>query len=445
MSSSRRRVKVGAGGEGGGEKAAEGGDYNPGEKKSSKQRRVLEAFDVAPMLVMSDIADKLKLLDYEDKYCRPNKMKPVSNIYFAVPVANSSEQFGMFAGLTHWLAGLVGQKFAAPDQFDDPNATATTLLMELKKIKGVSIDFAPQRITSGHGDAVCHILNTLCDKALAAKGFKFSAPIHDSDGGAAPVEDIEVSDEEDEMEDRIDTEMIEDEAIEDDGDDDDDYEYGTSAGGSYAQTSKQASAGETPKRKGIMHSKIDPATWKLELERVGPLLKVKVQSDVREWRSRVDQLTKFLDTMETEFPANKAQLDKIAGEVRQVLDKIESREKYYNNQLEHLVSEYRIAQEKLLSINDKYKSANELVTTETNELANITDDLDAVKAQMDDRGTSMTDTSPLIKIKAALSNIKKEIQEMDVRIGMVQQSVLHTRLRNKTTKVDNIQRGIEAL
>jgi intraflagellar transport protein 57 len=42
----------------------------------------------------------------------------------------------------------------------------------------------------------------------------------------------------------------------------------------------------------------------------------------------------------------------------------------------------------------------------TNDLAAITDRLEEIKETMNDRGQSMTDTSPLVKIRAALQQIK---------------------------------------
>ena len=38
---------------------------------------------------------------------------------------------------------------------------------------------------------------------------------------------------------------------------------------------------------------------------------------------------------------------------------------------------------------------------------------------MDERGTSMTDTGPLVKIKQSLTRLKKDTTQMDLRIGVV--------------------------
>jgi estrogen-related receptor beta like 1 len=36
---------------------------------------------------------------------------------------------------------------------------------------------------------------------------------------------------------------------------------------------------------------------------------------------------------------------------------------------------------------------------------------------MDDRGSSMTDTAPLVKMKQAMQKLKGEIKQMELRIG----------------------------
>ena len=49
----------------------------------------------------------------------------------------------------------------------------------------------------------------------------------------------------------------------------------------------------------------------------------------------------------------------------------------------------------------------------------VTEELEGVKAEMDERGTSMTDAGPLVRIKQALTRLKGECTQMEVRIGVV--------------------------
>ena len=59
----------------------------------------------------------------------------------------------------------------------------------------------------------------------------------------------------------------------------------------------------------------------------------------------------------------------------------------------------------------------------------------AVKGKMDARGSSMTDTSPLIQIKQALARIKEERKHMDVRIGIATHTLVTKKLaRDQYTK-----------
>ena len=48
---------------------------------------------------------------------------------------------------------------------------------------------------------------------------------------------------------------------------------------------------------------------------------------------------------------------------------------------------------------EEYAQNSEQINALTSELAAVSDELETVKARMDERGNSMTDTSPLIKIK----------------------------------------------
>ena len=50
-------------------------------------------------------------------------------------------------------------------------------------------------------------------------------------------------------------------------------------------------------------------------------------------------------------------------------------------------------------LREQYKSVSGGVTERSRLLSQITDDLESVKSEMEDRGTSMTDGSPLVNIR----------------------------------------------
>lgn len=77
-----------------------------------------------------------------------------------------------------WLLTLSGQPFQPPQQYDDPNLTCTNILSELRQAGFAPATYPPTKLRQGHGEAVCGVLNALCDLALEKTGFSFSAPTY---------------------------------------------------------------------------------------------------------------------------------------------------------------------------------------------------------------------------------------------------------------------------
>jgi estrogen-related receptor beta like 1 len=51
---------------------------------------------------------------------------------------------------------------------------------------------------------------------------------------------------------------------------------------------------------------------------------------------------------------------------------------------------------------------------------------------MDERGNNISDQKPLVNIKQALTRLKKEISEMDLRIGVVQHQLMTAKVQSKS-------------
>ena len=78
------------------------------------------------------------------------------------------------------------------------------------------------------------------------------------------------------------------------------------------------------------------------------------------------------------------------------------------------------------------------MTERSRVLSQIADDLEVIKAEMEERGSSMTDGTPLVNIRRALTRMKQEILTMNVRIGVVEHTVLQAKLKDKS----NMQRDM---
>uniref|UniRef100_A0A8C2QR54 Intraflagellar transport protein 57 homolog n=1 Tax=Capra hircus TaxID=9925 RepID=A0A8C2QR54_CAPHI len=328
-------------------------------------------------VVMEDLVEKLKLLRYEEDLLRKNNLKPPSRHYFALPT-NPGEQFYMFCTLAAWLINKAGRPFEQPQEYDDPNAIISSILSELRSF-GRTADFPPSKLKSGYGEHVCYVLDCLAEEALKYIGFTWKRP-------AYPVEEL---DEETVAEDDAELTLnkVDEEFVEEETDNEENF--------------------------------IDLNVLKAQTYRL-------------DWRIHVDQMHQHKSGIESALKETKGFLDRLHNEISRTLEKIGSREKYINNQLEHLVQEYRAAQAQLSEARERYQQGNGGVTERTRILSEVTEELEKVKQEMEEKGSSMTDGAPLVKIKQSLTKLKQETIQMDIRIGVVEHTLLQSKLKEKS-------------
>ena len=71
------------------------------------------------------------------------------------------------------------------------------------------------------------------------------------------------------------------------------------------------------------------------------------------------------------------------------------------------------------------------------------EDIEAVKTEMEERGSSMTDGSPLVNIRRSLARVKSEITSMDVRIGVLEHSLLQARMKDRSNMQRDIHQAVQ--
>ncbi|NWW37157.1 IFT57 protein, partial [Panurus biarmicus] len=200
-----------------------------------------------------------------------------------------------------------------------------------------------------------------------------------------------------------------------------------------AQTYR-SSTNDTAKQEEILQSTTDAAEWNLEVERVLPQLKVTVRTDNKVWKNRfacVHQrpVSNGLSSATLCEPLS-GYLDKLHHEISRTLEKINSREKYINSQLEHLVQEYRSAQALLSERLFKILYSSGLIKKKI--YFKVTEALEKVKQETEEKGSSMTDGAPLVKIKQALTKLRQETIQMDIQIGVMEHTLLQSKLKEKS-------------
>uniref|UniRef100_A0A8C0YFX7 Intraflagellar transport protein 57 homolog n=1 Tax=Cyprinus carpio carpio TaxID=630221 RepID=A0A8C0YFX7_CYPCA len=281
-------------------------------------------------------------------------------------------QFYLYSIIAAWLISLCGQPFDTPQEYDDPNATISNILSEL-----VRRYHSNNILTS----VFCHVLDQL-------RVHKLSLPtIYTLLYPSVEVEEECV---------KVEEEMTE-------------------------------LSGSRPVV--VLESDVDAAEWNLEVERVLPQLKVTIRTD-----NKVSNMSTF-NHNGIITSLQDAKLNHLREDISKTLEKVSSCEKYLTTQLEHHISEYRQAQAQLNKEKELYQQASGSVTERSRILAEISEDLEKFKQEMEEKGST-----PVVKIHQSLTKLKQEIEQMDVRMGVVEHTLLQAKLREK----NNMTRDMHA-
>ncbi|XP_050464526.1 intraflagellar transport protein 57 homolog [Cataglyphis hispanica] len=370
---------------------------------------------------MEDLLEKLKLLNYDAEFVQELRMKPINRHYFVIPT-NPGEQFYTFTCLAAWLIRKAGKNFEMPQESDDPNSTIALILDFLREIN-VPVEFPPNKLKQGIGEHAVYVLDNLADNALKAEKFKWKK-VNILPDEPTPEPDIEDDDAELILE-KVEEEMM----AEYDDDDEQDILHIDDVTKLYSESNMTETQ---QKPDNILESNTNRDEWQLELEKVLPRLKVTVKTDSRDWRVHLEQMKQLRANIATDLSGTKASLNKIYTDIGNTLDKIKTRETYLNKQLEPSLMEYRLLQEKLSKIKEQYRDVSGGVTERTRVLNKLVEELEHLKREMDERGSSMTDGTPLINIKKTITKMKNEISEMNIRIGVLEYSLMCARVRDRT-------------
>jgi len=370
----------------------------------------------AMLLKAENILEKLKCLDYDIEFCSKKGFTPFTRTYFTEPASNAGSQWSGLIAVFTWLVKQTGNDFSV-DKYDDPSTSANKMILVLKQV-GFQSDFPVSRLKQGWGEAVCNVLDFLADKALKSKKFKFGDPIYPETDG---FEEAQVDDDAD-----LGCADIEDEAIESEEEDALYTENSRSEAGEQKRDSEIES-----KQNSILEASQTPEfqqAWRAEVERVGPRLKQQLPVTGNEWRSHLDQTKKHDEAIQQLLPNCTKQLVQINSDLSQSLEKISSKEKLIAASFEHISKEFQQVQGRLVQVTSQYENTNETVERLSAELSTVSDSLEELKGNMDSRGNSMVDTSPLQKIRAALTKLKGEVKQMELQIGVVGHSLLQASL-----------------
>merc|ERR1719293_559709 len=65
------------------------------------------------------------------------------------------------------------------------------------------------------------------------------------------------------------------------------------------------------------------------------------------------------------------------------------------------------------------------------ELKSVSEELETVKADMEERSTTVTDTAPIVKMKESFKRLRADTRQLEVRIGVVSHTLMQAKLRQR--------------
>jgi hypothetical protein len=112
-------------------------------------------------------------------------------------------------------------------------------------------------------------------------------------------------------------------------------------------------------------------------------------------------------------------MTQVAETVSNELKEIEAKENHVNEMFRDQIEEYKDAKARLKSLEESKEMYTKRSEELTNTLSKLSADVASVKKKIDTKGSSITDTAPLVEIRSALQRLKAENKELDVRIGIL--------------------------
>ncbi|KAL3797622.1 hypothetical protein ACHAWO_013399 [Cyclotella atomus] len=151
-------------------------------------------------------------------------------------------------------------------------------------------------------------------------------------------------------------------------------------------------------------------------------------------RSRLQQGAGTLQRLSKEFSVTELQIAHVSKLISDDLHQVDCKEKQFNELFRDKIDEYKDAKSKLEALGKskdiQTKKSKELFKT----LGRLNEELDLCKKKIDAKGSSITDTTPLVEIRTALQRLRSENKELDLRIGVLDYELTRAMVKESRSK-----------
>ena len=323
---------------------------------------------------------------------------------------------------------------SSEQKYDDPVTIASNILTEMKNL-GIECEVPPNQLRQGFGIPICLVLLPLVNKIIQKNAFSFKKPKLEEKKTSSKDEGLEI---EDEMPDLINNEI-------DYGDDQNDKGEAKNNNLNNENNNKENADDGSE----ILVTNLSQEEWQRELEKVSSKLKFdysKVSSSgSSEWREHIQQIKEGGEKFTTAIPDSRAVLENLSSEIDKSLDKIMKKEEQLSKNHENIISDYKERHKDRNEQFNEYQKLNEEVEDMKREVEDINDKIAQANEKYDNLSKKISDTSKVGNVKQAIVNLQNENISLDMKIHILNHSILKYTLDpdiNKIINTNNEQVGV---
>lgn len=130
-------------------------------------------------------------------------------------------------------------------------------------------------------------------------------------------------------------------------------------------------------------------------------------------------------------------LERLQDDASKAIEKIARKEGVLTRSFQGMTGDYRAHSEHLRDIQTQFSTVSKNGENLEQELTDINEKLEGFERKIDDTGKSFSDNTPLQNIKKSITQVKNDIKAIDIRIGVVSNTLLQLKLKERSKMLED--------
>jgi estrogen-related receptor beta like 1 len=138
-------------------------------------------------------------------------------------------------------------------------------------------------------------------------------------------------------------------------------------------------------------------------------------------------------------------LERLSDDVSKALERISKKENLLSKSFQGMTGDYTQHSSRLKEINGNFEKSSKNVGEMETELMEVNEKLREIEDNIGEIGDKVSNTSYLNNMKKAIGQVKQDIKAMDMRIGIVSNTLLQSKLKQRNKANDEDNKNFEAM